>query len=71
MPQREDRGDAPEPFDRVAYAYQMLRELRGLIGPVRRASLDRALALAENEAADAMAALAQSRSAKPAPGDAA
>jgi len=67
----EQDAPPPDPFDRAAYAYQMLRELRALISPVRRNSLDRALALAEQEAADAMAALAQSRAANAAPGDAA
>lgn len=71
MPFSEDRDEAPGQFDRAAYAYQMIRELRVLVGPVQRASLDRALALAEHEAADAMAALAQSRSVNAAPGDAA
>lgn len=67
----EDRDDALGPFDRAAYAYQMIRELRGLVGPIRRPSLERALILAEQEAADAMAVLAQSRSVNAAPGDAA
>jgi hypothetical protein len=67
----EEHAGSPAPYERAAYAFQMLRELQRLVGPVRRPALDRALALAEHEAADAMTALAQSRAANAAPGDAA
>ncbi len=63
-------GGVPGPFDAVAYAHSMLIELSLLVRPANAAGLNAALAAAQQEAAAALRAMAQSAE-KAARGDAA